>query len=108
MIEKVVFYTVKCDECAVPLEDYTGELARITETKEDAKRIAIKNGFCYNNKKWYCPVCAKKLCLSNKLNIDMQEDFEKFFGEQKVVVSELVKSFCDCYEKADKNQEIRD
>lgn len=82
-VEKVSFYTVICDFCKCPLEDFTGELARITETKEEAKRIAVKNGFCYSNKKWYCPECAKKLCVSNKLNIDTRDALE-IAGARKV------------------------
>lgn len=75
-VEKISFYTVICDFCKCPLEDFVGELARITETKEEAKRIAVTKGFCYNNKKWYCPNCAKKLCVSNRLNIDTRDILE--------------------------------
>lgn len=74
--KKISFYTVICDFCDSPLEDYVGEICRITETKEEAERIAIRKGFCYCNKKWYCPDCAKKLCVSNKLNIDTRDILE--------------------------------
>ena len=82
-IKKMTFYTIICDSCDIPLEDFTGELARITETKEEAQRIAVRKGFCHYNKKWYCPDCAKKLCVSNKLNIDTRDALE-IAGARKV------------------------
>lgn len=64
MIEKTVFYSVRCDGCKCLLEDYTGELARLTYTREIAENTAKRNGFVQiSPKKWYCPECAKKLKL---------------------------------------------
>lgn len=89
-IEKLSFYTVKCDFCGSPLEDYAGEICRITDTKEEAMRMAIIKNFCYKNKKWYCPCCAKKLCVSNELNIETR-DILSVWGIQKNTVSNLKK-----------------
>lgn len=75
-IKRLMFYTVICDFCESPLEDYAGEICRITETKEEAKRIAVRKGFCYSGKSWYCPDCAKKFCVSNKLDIDTRDILE--------------------------------
>lgn len=64
MVEKTVFYSVRCDGCSCLLEDYAGELARLTYAREIAENTAKQNGFVQiSPKKWYCPECAKKLKL---------------------------------------------
>lgn len=59
-LEKMIFYTVRCDACKCLLEDYTGELARITYTRGNAENMAKQNGFIQiSAKKWHCPECAR-------------------------------------------------
>lgn len=61
-VEKVSFYTVRCDKCNCLLEDYTGELARITWNKAIAESIAKENGFIQiSPRKWLCSSCVKTL-----------------------------------------------
>ncbi len=40
MVERTVFYSVRCDGCNCLLEDYTGELARLTYKREIAENAA--------------------------------------------------------------------
>lgn len=49
-VEKVNFYTVRCDKCHCLLEDYTGELARITWDKSIAENMARENGFLQSSR----------------------------------------------------------
>lgn len=58
---KRVCYSIKCDTCKSPLEDYTGELIGITDTKEDAVELALKNGWRQISKTiWKCPNCINR------------------------------------------------
>ncbi len=80
-IEKEVFYSVRCDRCYRRLEDYTGEIARLTYARKIAKQIAKQSGFVQISqrawiwgfiqigisKKWLCPECAKKLQTFEKI-----------------------------------------
>lgn len=60
-VEKVVFYSVRCDKCNCLLEDYTGELARLIYTRDAAEKLAKTNGFVQiSPRKWICPECVKK------------------------------------------------
>ncbi len=66
-VEREVFYSVRCDLCRCLLEDYTGELARLTYARKIAEDLAEQNGFVQiSPKKWYCPECYKKLHVSNR------------------------------------------
>lgn len=61
-IVKVSFYSVECNHCKCLLEDYTGELARVTQKRKLAEIIAKENGFVQTGKNtWFCPNCAKKI-----------------------------------------------
>lgn len=61
-VERVIFYSVRCDKCNSLLEDYTGELARRTHKRALAENKAKLNGFIQiSPRKWLCPECAKEL-----------------------------------------------
>lgn len=61
-VERVIFYSVRCDKCNNLLEDYTGELARRTHKRALAENEAKLNGFIQiSPRKWLCPECAKEL-----------------------------------------------
>ena len=56
------YYTICCDRCDTYLEDYTGELRRITEIRSEAEKLAITlNWWHPSPKKWYCPECSRKM-----------------------------------------------
>lgn len=58
--EREIFYSVRCDGCHCLLEDYTGELARLTYARGIAENVAKRNGFVQiSPRKWYCPECAR-------------------------------------------------
>lgn len=66
-VEREVFYSVRCDGCRCLLEDYTGELARLTYARKIAEDLAEQNGFVQiSPKKWYCPESYKKLHASDR------------------------------------------
>lgn len=62
-IERVVFYTIRCNRCNWTLEDFIGEVCRTTENNRPlAERLARKNGFLQiTANRWICPNCVKEL-----------------------------------------------
>ena len=59
-IVKVTFYSVECNRCKCLLEDYFGELARMTYSREMAEEMAKEHGFLRTGKNtWICPECRK-------------------------------------------------
>jgi|GEM_PF-2650174 len=59
-LRRIVYYTIECNKCKSPVEDYAGELTE--RNKESIKSIAKSYGFVQMNKDtWICPECAKHL-----------------------------------------------
>lgn len=59
-IEKVVFYSVKCDRCKNSLEDYETDVPRSMKNRTIAAKVAENNGFLkIRANTWLCPKCAK-------------------------------------------------
>lgn len=56
-VERVVFYSVCCNECKASIEDWEGEICRLTQNNRRlAEQIARKIGFEQISKnKWLCP-----------------------------------------------------
>lgn len=73
-VERNVFYSVCCDKCHCLLEDYTGELARVTWNKGIAENIARENGFVQiSPRKWLCPECEKKSGIGGKGKEELED-----------------------------------
>ncbi len=59
-VVKVTFYSVECNRCKCLLEDYSGELARLTYDRKIAERTAEEYGFLRIGKNtWLCPECRR-------------------------------------------------
>lgn len=57
-VEISSFYTVRCNKCKCLLEDYTGDLGRLTTKRYMAEELAVENGFTRIGKNtWLCPNC---------------------------------------------------
>lgn len=60
-IRKRHWYTVECNCCGSVLEDYAGDIAGLTNTKNQAKDLAIEYGWELKGKDtWICPECIAK------------------------------------------------
>ena len=57
-VVKRTYYSATCDCCNSRLEDWTGELAGITNTKKEAIECAKENGWIRTEDgSFYCPDC---------------------------------------------------
>lgn len=60
-IRKRFWYTVECNHCDSILEDDAGDIAGITNTKEQAESLAREYGWLQVGKDtWKCSNCIKK------------------------------------------------
>lgn len=58
-VRKRYWYTIECNHCGLPLEDYAGDIAGLTNTKEQAEGLAKEYGWLQTGKNtWKCPGCC--------------------------------------------------
>lgn len=59
-VEKIVYYSIRCDKCKCLLNDYKENISRFKTNRNVATRIAQDVGFIKTeSNKWFCPKCAK-------------------------------------------------
>lgn len=59
-VDRIIFYSVSCNKCKAPIEDWEGEIGRLTQNNRKlAENIARKVGFKQvSANKWLCPNCV--------------------------------------------------
>lgn len=60
-LERVTFYTIRCNKCSSLLEDWTGEIGRLTkDNRKLAEELAEEQGFKkISANTWICPNCIQ-------------------------------------------------
>ena len=62
-IERIVYYSVRCDKCRTLLDEYDNTLSKYKVNRAIASKIANENGFIKTESNlWLCPKCADKSC----------------------------------------------
>lgn len=58
-IRKRTWYTVECNHCGAVLEDYTGDIAGLSNSRKQAETIAYENNWTKTGQDtWKCPECS--------------------------------------------------